>query len=203
MSQTDFYLRRLHSLSGIVPVGFFLLEHIVTISRAIAGPKEFDAMTAFLQIMPMKEAMEIGFIALPLLFHGIYGLFIAFSARHNALTYSYFRNWTFYLQRITAYIAFVFIIWHVWLLRFGGSGLGQVTTFKAVAQVMADPVTMILHAIGLVATVFHFTNGIWTFLITWGVTAGPRSQQLSQYACWGLFALLNIVGLVALTRFVG
>ncbi|KYZ76741.1 succinate dehydrogenase [Anaerosporomusa subterranea] len=203
MSQTDFYLRRLHSLTGIVPIGFFLLEHIFTISRALAGPKEFDAATAFIQTLPMKAAMEIGFIALPLLFHGIYGLYAAFIAKNNVLTYSYFRNWTFYAQRITAYIAFAFIIWHVWLLRFGGSGLGQVTTFKAVSQVMADPIVLALHAIGLVATIFHFTNGLWTFLITWGVTVGPRSQQMSQYACWGLFALLNIAGLAALMRFAG
>lgn len=203
MSQTDFYLRRLHSLTGIVPVGFFLLEHIFTISRAIAGPKEFDAATAFLQTIPMKAAMEIGFIALPLLFHGIYGLYAAFIAKNNVLTYSYFRNWTFYAQRITAYIAFLFIAWHVWLLRFGGAGLGQVTTFQAVAQVMDNPVTFALHLIGFIATVFHFTNGLWAFLITWGVTVGPRSQRMSQYLCWGLFAFLNIVGLAALTRFVG
>jgi succinate dehydrogenase / fumarate reductase cytochrome b subunit len=203
VSQTDFYLRRLHSLTGIAPISFFLLEHIFTITRALAGPKEFDAATAFLQTLPMKAGMEIGFIALPLLFHGIYGLYAAFAAKNNVLTYSYFRNWTFYGQRITAYIAFAFIVWHVWLLRFGGAGLGQATTFKAVAQVMADPVVLALHAIGFIATVFHFTNGLWAFLITWGVTVGPRAQQISQYACWGLFALLNIAGLAALMRFAG
>lgn len=203
MSQTEFYLRRLHSLTGIVPIGFFLLEHVFTISRALAGPEEFDAATAFIQTLPLKTAMEIGFIALPLLFHGIYGLYAAFIAKHNVLTYSYFRNWTFYAQRLSAYIAFLFIAWHVWLLRFGGSGLGQATTFQTLSRVMADPVVLTLHAVGLVATIFHFTNGLWAFLITWGITVGPRSQAISQYACWCLFALLNIAGLAALMRFAG
>ncbi|MDU4961495.1 MAG: succinate dehydrogenase [Sporomusaceae bacterium] len=203
MNQTEFYLRRLHSLTGIVPIGFFLLEHIFTVSLAIAGPAAFNAATAFLQTLPMKAALEIGLIALPLLFHGVYGLYAAFIAKHNVLTYSHFRNWTFYAQRISAYIALVFIVWHVWLLRFGGAGDGPATTFQDLAGVMADPAVLAAHAVGLVATVFHFTNGLWAFGITWGITTGPRSQQISQYACWCLFALLNIAGLAALLRFAG
>ncbi len=203
MEQNEFYLRRLHSLSGIVPISFFLMEHIFTISRAIAGPEAFDAATRFLQTIPMKLGMEIGFIALPLIFHGCYGLYITKDSKNNPGTYGYFRNWTFYFQRLTGIIVFLFLLWHVWLLRFGGAGLGQVTTFQAVAAVMANPLTLILHAIGLVASVYHFTNGLWTFLITWGVTVGPRAQQLSQYLCWALFAALNIVGLTALFHFIG
>ncbi|EGO63432.1 succinate dehydrogenase cytochrome B558 [Acetonema longum] len=201
MNQTDFYLRRLHSLTGIVPVGFFLLEHIFTISRRIAGSAAFDAAVDFLQNMPMKAGLEIGFIALPLLFHGIYGLYAAFAAKNNVATYGYFRNWTFYMQRITAYIAFLFIIWHVWLLRLGGAGLGAVTNAKTLSTVLQDPIVFSLHMIGYIATVFHFTNGIWAFLITWGITTGSRAQLTSQYLCWGLFVLLNIVGLTAMMYF--
>ncbi len=201
MNTSDFYLKRMHSLMGVVPLTFFLLEHVFTITRSIAGPKAFDAATAFLQSLPMLYALEILFIALPLLFHGIYGLFISFEAKNNVWTYSYARNWNFYLQRITAYITLAFVTWHVWLFRFGGAGLGQVTTFDKVAKIFSDPIILTLHAVGFVCAVFHLTNGLWTFLITWGVTAGPRAQQVSQYVAWALFALLNAGGLVALTYF--
>ena len=201
MNTNEFYLKRIHSLLGVVPLSFFLLEHVFTISRAIVGPKAFDAATAFLQSLPLLYALEILFIAVPLLFHGLYGIVIAFESKNNVLAYSYARNWNFYLQRITAYITIAFVAWHVWLFRFGGAGLGQVTTFDKVAKIFADPVILGLHALGLVCAIFHLTNGLWTFLITWGITVGPRAQRFSQYAAWGLCALLSVSGLVALTYF--
>ena len=74
-------------------------------------------------------------------------------------------------------------------------------TFSQVAKIFADPVVLGLHALGLACAIFHLTNGLWTFLITWGITAGPRAQKVSQYVAWALFALLNAGGLVALTYF--
>lgn len=201
MNSNEFYLKRLHSLMGVVPLTFFLFEHIFTITRAISGPKAFDAATAFLQSLPMLHVLETVFIALPLLFHGIYGIFITLESKNNAFAYHYPRNWSFYLQRITAVIVLLFVAWHVWAFRFGGAGIGQVTTFAMVAQIFANPVILALYAIGFVCAVFHLTNGLWTFLITWGVTVGPRAQQVSQYVVWSLFAVLSAGGLVALTYF--
>ena len=88
MNTNEFYLKRIHSLLGVVPLSFFLLEHVFTISRAIVGPKAFDAATAFLQSLPLLYALEILFIAVPLLFHGLYGIVIAFESKNNVLAYS-------------------------------------------------------------------------------------------------------------------
>ena len=39
---TSFLLRRLHSLTGIIPVGAFLFEHIlISNSTAISGPEAY------------------------------------------------------------------------------------------------------------------------------------------------------------------
>jgi len=35
---TSFLLRRLHSLSGIIPIGAFLLEHFISNAEAFKGP---------------------------------------------------------------------------------------------------------------------------------------------------------------------
>lgn len=39
MGNNDFYVRRLHSLLGVVPVGVFLLEHLITVSTVMGGQK--------------------------------------------------------------------------------------------------------------------------------------------------------------------
>ena len=124
MNNLDFWIRRIHSLSGVVAIGAFLLEHIFTVSTVIGGPANFDKSVAALASMPFLVPLEIFAIGLPIAFHGILGVVYALKAKNNPTQYGYWNNWMFYLQRITAYIAFVFIIWHVWTLRIVGKAMG-------------------------------------------------------------------------------
>ncbi|GBG56546.1 succinate dehydrogenase cytochrome B558 [Sporomusaceae bacterium FL31] len=204
MSNTDFYIRRLHSLSGIVPIGFFLLEHIFSISTVIAGPKAFDDTVAHLAAIPHEilVPLEIIAIAIPLLFHGIYGAYIALQAKNNVGSYGYARNRQFWLQRMSAWYTFAFLIWHVGYLRFMVKGGGTPINYALMHDYLSNPIVFVLYAIGLVAAIYHFTNGLFTFCVTWGITVGPRAQNVVNSAAWGLFVLLSAVGLFALTRYI-
>lgn len=205
MSNTDFYIRRIHSLLGIVPIGFFLLEHIFSISTVLAGPHVFDETVAHLASIPhnILVPMEIIFIALPLLAHGIYGAYIALQANNNAKNYGYGRNWQFYLQRISAWYTAAFLLWHVGYLRIYIKAMGNgVIGYQLMHDYLGNPIVLVLYAIGLVAAIYHFTNGLFTFCITWGITVGPRAQSMVNKAAWALCALLSTVGLVALLKYV-
>lgn len=204
MSHTTFYVRRLHSLSGIVPIGFFLLEHILTISTVIGGAGSFDAAVARLAAIP-KEIMlfmEVFFIAIPFLFHGIYGAIIAMQAKNNPQQYGYTRNWQFYLQRMTAWYTLVFLIWHVGYLRFMMKGNGVEINYALMNDYLSNPIVFVLYAIGMVAAVFHFCNGLTTFTMTWGIAKGPRAQSFFNKCFMGLCLLLSVLGVVSLTRFI-
>ena len=48
----SFLLRRLHSLSGIVPVGAFLVEHFVSNAYATNGPHAYATQIKFLNSLP-------------------------------------------------------------------------------------------------------------------------------------------------------
>lgn len=202
MNHRGFYIRRLHSITGVMPISFFMLEHIFTISRAIYGPAAFNNMVALLQSLPLLIFLEIGLIAIPISFHALYGLYLTYGSKNNALQYSYFRNWLFYLQRVTAVITLVFVIWHVWTLRVAKALYDIDINFSYMANLLADPLVFAIYVIGLTAGLFHFANGFSTFLITWGITVGPRAQAVMTYCCWGLFFLLDTIGLVALAAFV-
>src|SRR5438552_3099274 len=99
LSRDDRYLllHRLHSLSGIVPIGGFLLFHFFENASARLGPKAFDQTVAKIGEMPYLYVMELCVIVIPILFHGIYGLFITKAARPNNLQYSFERNWAYFL----------------------------------------------------------------------------------------------------------
>ena len=68
-------------------------------------------------VSPISTILEIFFIYLPLLYHGIYGVYIAFQAKNNVSQYGTFRNIMFILQRVTGIITLVYVVWHVWQTR--------------------------------------------------------------------------------------
>src|SRR3954470_3811628 len=96
-----FVLRKLHQLTGIVPLGLFYFVHIYTNSTAMSGAKVFNDHVQDIHNMPYLIFIEIFGIFLPLLFHSVYGIIISSEARANTLNYSYSRNWFYFFQRVT------------------------------------------------------------------------------------------------------
>ena len=84
-----FILRKLHQLTGIMPLGFFLLEHFYTNSKALNGAAAFNTAVSDLQEIPYILLIEIGGIFIPLIYHAVYGLVITAEARPNNLYYPY------------------------------------------------------------------------------------------------------------------
>jgi succinate dehydrogenase / fumarate reductase, cytochrome b subunit len=205
-----FVLRKLHQLSGIVPLGIFLLEHFYTNSKALTGPADFNNAVRDLQSIPYILFVEIGGIFIPLIYHAVYGLVITVEARPNNLAYPYARNWFYLVQRITGLILFLFITFHVLNFRFGLlPWLNNISVahapdqaFDIVAREFRMVPIFIVYMIGVTATVWHFANGIWLFLVDWGITIGERAQRLSGYACIGFGVVLLLVGFNAMVAFI-
>lgn len=195
------FLRKLHSLAGIIPVGIFLTFHLFINYTATWGEEAYNQASGFMVNLPFKLFLEAFIIFLPLLFHALYGIYIALQAKNNVSRFHYFRNWSFYLQRMTGFIAFAFIAWHVWQTRVQVA-LGAEPSFEMMADLVANPLYLVLYIIGIVSSVYHFTNGIFTFLITWGITVSPKSQQVFQYVSLGIFFVLSFIGVRAILAFV-
>ncbi|HSE25551.1 MAG TPA: succinate dehydrogenase cytochrome b558 subunit [Pyrinomonadaceae bacterium] len=205
-----FILRKLHQLSGIVPLGLFLLEHFYTNSKALDGAEHFNDAVKDLQSIPYILFIEIGGIFIPLIYHAVYGLVITVEARPNNLNYPYPRNWFYLIQRITGVILFFFITFHVLNFRFGMiPGLNTISvadhpaeSFRIVSREFSMIPIFIIYMIGITATVWHLANGIWLFLVDWGITIGERAQRLAGYACIGFGVVLLLVGINAAVAFI-
>ena len=205
-----FILRKLHQLSGIVPLGLFILEHFYTNSKALKGAEHFNSAVADLQAIPYIVLVETAGIFIPLIYHAVYGMVITIEARPNNLAYPYPRNWFYLVQRITGVILFLFITFHVLNFRFGMiPGLNDVSVahaperaFEIVSREFRMVPIFIIYVIGITATVWHLANGIWLFLVDWGITIGERAQRIAGYACIGFGVVLLLVGLNAAVAFV-
>src|SRR5712671_3611941 len=117
---TSFLLRRLHSLSGIVPIGAFLVEHFISNAFATRGPDAYAKQVEFLSSFPFVVALELFGIWLPILYHSLYGFYIWYRGESNAVAYPWAGNWMYSAQRWTGAIAFFYMVWHTWHLRFSG-----------------------------------------------------------------------------------
>jgi len=199
--ERHFILRKLHSLSGVVPVGLFLLQHIYHNAYAIQGREAFGRVTAELQGLPVVLGLEIGLIWTPILFHALYGFYVTFTMQNNTRYYGYMKNWIYVLQRISGAFLFFYIIFHV-TTTWGTHAKGP-EMFDVMVYQLAKPAVLAFYFAGLLAAVFHFCNGLWTFAISWGVTIGDRSQRISAYACLSLGLILYVFGCWGLLSFKG
>lgn len=203
-SAARYNLRRLHSLTGVVPVGLFLLEHFFTNSFAMYGAQAYAEKVQFLQSLPYVLALEVGLIFVPLLFHAVLGVFIWMESKGNVTRYGYFRNWMFAIQRISGVYLFFFVIVHVWKARF--QGVAPEGMFEHMAAYLnfdtpANVAWVAAYALGVVFASFHFGNGLFTFAISWGLLPGVRSQKWAQWACLAIFAVMALAGLNSLLAF--
>ena len=190
VSRHQFLIYRLFSLAGLVPVGGYLVIHLLTNATILNGPGAFqtqvDRIHSLGAILPL---VEWTFIFIPLLFHAGIGWLIISGAVPNTSSYPYAGNIRYVLQRTTGIIAFFFIVYHVMQLHHLGAwvGGGQFDPEHAAssAAVAIDRALWIkvVYAIGILSCVFHFANGIWTGGITWGIwTSRACSGELVMWS---------------------
>ncbi len=198
----EFFHRRLHSLLGVIPVGLFLIMHLMLNYNATKGPEAFNKAAGFMENLPFLLFLEFAFIYIPIVFHAIYGVYIAFTAKPNVGRFGKFRNWMFVLQRFTGIFLIIFIAWHVWETRLAKAFFGTEVNFDMMANIVDNPLMLIFYIIGIVSATFHLANGLWSFCVSWGITVSPRSQQINTYVTMAIFLALSYVGIRAILAFV-
>jgi len=197
----EFYYKRLHSLLGVIPIGIFLVQHLIINHFAVYGRESFNKAANFMADLPFVIILETFIIYLPILFHAVLGVYIVLQAKNNPGRYGYFRNWMFFLQRITGIITLIFIAWHVWETRVQ-VGLGNAELeYGLMEGILTQPFMFWFYIIGVISTVFHFANGLWSFAVKWGITQSPRSQRIVTYATVGVFFVVSYIGVRTIIQF--
>ncbi|MFC5652403.1 succinate dehydrogenase cytochrome b558 subunit [Paenibacillus solisilvae] len=206
MKGNSYLSRKIHSLLGVIPLGLFIIEHMLTNYSAYEGGAQgFKDSINTLNDLPLVFFLELFGIWLPLLFHGVYGLYVAYQSNLNTGRFQYGRNWAFALQRISGVITFIFVFWHLYQTRFQVL-IGEVK-HEDLGNLMHDISTngfyFVLYIIGVIAATFHFSNGMWAFLVSWGITVGPRAQKISSFIWIGVFVIVAALFLLSLGAFRG
>jgi succinate dehydrogenase / fumarate reductase cytochrome b subunit len=217
LQRHHFLLRRLHSLTGVIPIGAFLIIHLTTNSSVVWGAlngrahaqdpvgrgiETFQHEVSFINNLPLLLLTEIMVLWLPIAFHSVLGVIYAVGGSNNIARYPYQDNKRYALQRLSGYVGFVFILYHVATLRWGWHWLTPSDTawshhFAASTLAAAlkgesgqwsvgGVVVSLGYFIGVSALVFHLANGLWTAAITWGLTISTRAQRQWGGVCAAL-----------------
>ncbi len=205
--QAHFYLLKINSLLGLVPIGVFLAFHLGINSLRTVGPLQYQWSIDLINNMPFLFGIEVVFIYLPLLLHSLMGFYIYFSGKRNVVHYGYPRNWLYTLQRITGVLIFGFLIYHL-----GTTVVPKL--FYGKHQFLAAPFLMdvmnaefqtwtgrIIYLIGISAATFHFANGLWGFCVSWGIIIGRNAQRNASVVFAMVGLVLTVLGFATVLEF--
>ena len=199
----SFLWRRLHSLTGIIPVGVFLLEHFISNAFATNGPHAYADQVKFLSGLPFVTFLEVFGIYIPLLYHSLYGFYIWYRGEANVADYPWAGNFMYSAQRWTGAVAFVYMGWHTYTMRFSGIHLltENQAAFHKVQMELQNPWSLAFYVIGIIAASWHFSYGLYLFCSKWGITVSERSRRGLGIFCWLFAVTLIAVGLATVSAF--
>jgi len=194
-TNSSFFWRKLHSLSGIIPVGAFLAEHFWSNSYVLVSQAKYDEVGQGLQTIPFRILIEALGIWIPILYHGCYGMYVWWQGKSNLVQYPWRGNWSYALQRWTGIITFLFIGWHLYSARFLTEGRSN---FGTVHADMSNNMYALFYLVGVLAASFHLGNGVWNFLCKWGVAVSARSQRAAAWLGAAVGVAFSLAGVAIL-----
>lgn len=186
-----FLLRRLHSLSGIIPFGGFLLLHMFLNSRAAQSPEAYQWVPDTLDQIPFLFAIEIFGLLLPMAFHAGLGVIIALNADYGgpAKMRSNAEHWGFIFQRVSGVLLLVLLVVHLmqtWWphvmvklpnMLDPAQPHGEFDIYGLMNGLFSHSGWIVVYGLFVVLAAFHFGNGLYNFAFKWGFSTSRASQK--------------------------
>lgn len=185
-------LRKWFELTGVVPLGVYLVVHVLTYSRALVGASNFGIAPSTSSAFWLSDLLLLW---LPLLVHAALGVRLSFGPLEQERPE---RNRGL-LLRVTGLLSLLFLvahaIWLKWPLLSGVLWPSDVSerlmaTFSTTWH--GVPLTAAWHLLGLAVVTAHFGWGLGRFLERWGILR----ETLARPAAGWVAALLFCVGAV-------
>jgi succinate dehydrogenase / fumarate reductase cytochrome b subunit len=209
LNRESFFWHKVHSLTGVIPVGYYMAQHLVLNSFTLGGPEKFNGVIEFFEGIPKHFliVLEVFAIWLPLIFHAIYGMFIVGRSQQNFIgtKYGWSQNSMYTFQRYSGIFLFFALIFHVSTTTVQKYITGNAEAIKYAAwhdKLTANGGILLIFYVLLVLTAsYHLGYGIWNFCIRWGITVTDAAQARIQKLAFAVFIFLTLTGWGALAGF--
>ena len=189
-------MRKLFSLTGVVPIGAFIVVYLWISASAMRGRDAFEAAAGTWHRTPYALLLEVLLLWAPLALHAAYGLKVMAEARPSLRRAPYTGHFMYVLQRVTAPVALALLCYHGYRFRWQpwfGQSSGDDSFTRMCAELSRTsggvPWLAIFYLIGLAAIVFHLSNGLQGFCFSWGITTSRGAARRAA----GLFGALGVL----------
>lgn len=199
-------LKRIHSITGIVFIGGFVITHFINNTIAY-NPKKLNELSKSIHKNPLFPIVEILGIYIPLTTHIIIGLILLQKGKFNPQLKTE-TNYRYFLQRLSAYIILKTLLFHLITIRFNEY---LPDSFRKLFNIPdkrdltyqkvhvwfngpLSPIGYITYLLFVSSISYHLSNGIWTAAITWGLTKTYEKQKKLRNLSNIIFIILLIWG---------
>jgi succinate dehydrogenase / fumarate reductase cytochrome b subunit len=183
-------LRRVFTLSGVFPLGAFLVVHLVTNMRALDGDAPFLRAARAFDRVPLLGLVEGLLVFAPLLFHAGFGLWLVVR-RQSLRTPSPYSPALGVAVRVTGVLAVAFLAMHLPELRFrepavrpGGAALLALLDAHLSSMSHGIPWRAVAYLLGSACVCFHFAAGLWGFFA--GTPRGQVARTRRRAGWWAI-----------------
>lgn len=184
--------KRLHSLSGAVPLAIFVVVHLWVLASLVGSRELYDRQIGWLHGGPLLSFLELGLVLVPLAYHSVYGVVRSLGPRDPSHAYSEDAMVT--VQRGSGFVVLVFVALHVWELRAQTwlHGLPVASYSTELVEHLSStyfgvPLVALGYLVGTAATIVHLVSGLTSSLLTWGFATTPSAER-------GLRVVLRVAG---------
>lgn len=205
----SYFWHKVHSLTGIIPVGFYMVQHLVLNSFSLAGRDYYNGVIQFFDKLPkhILMGMEVFVVWLPLLFHAVYGMFIVSRAKPylTPVSMKFTENRYYMSQRWSGIFLFAFLVYHFLtttvLTKVKGAENVIYYDNWAGHLLSMGGLILVVYVVGVIAASYHLSYGIWNFCIRWGITISEAAQmRMAKFAAM-VFVALSVLGCATLAGF--
>jgi len=194
---SSYLLRKLHSLSGIIPVGAFLAEHFWSNSAALVSAQKYNDVSQELQTIPFRPFVE---------WAAIFCRFVSRRVRHIHLATRQVERIGLSLGRelalhVSAIHRIDRICVHCVALVYRALAHARTFNVRVCGGRFVASAVSHFFVIGIVASSFHLGVGIWNFLCKWGLAATVRAQRAAGQLGALIGVTFSIVGILIVISF--
>ena len=196
-----FYLRKLFSFLGVLPLGLYVVWHLWNNAYALSGAESFDRRLQEVVQAPFYRPLVILLVYLPLLYHAIYGTFISAKSRPNLGVMPTYTNFKYVLRRLSGIGVFLFVCAHVYKTTIEPRLEGYEIDFHHMREGLSEPLTLLVYGLGLTGVAYHLADGLWLFGVEHGWWTGERGMRRAEVVTIGFGVLLLIAFGVTVAAF--
>lgn len=186
---------RIASLLAIAPLGVWTVLHLWNNLAVFRGGAAWEEAVTH-HAHPLSQFITALLVMVPLLIHTVWGLMRLKSSRPSAkLTLTFFGNFKYVLQRLSAIGLLGFLGAHLWLAMLKPRLLeGHAEAFTDIAHEMHHHgPTLVVYLLGTLAVSYHLANGIATFAMGFGIVSSRRALHKVENLSYLLFVVFMVM----------